>query len=283
MNKVLFSLCFSLLNSFLAIPAHAAVKAIMEGVPSSNSTILVSTRTGRVVTTQIHVSSAANIRGTLTVDGSSATIVKSALGNPSNDSNPVAAGEFQLQDAGESLTFGTYATGNKWIQAQNTGTSSTSRTLTINPNGAAVIIRGVADGSVAGAGFVGEVSSDVLHNTQTPTASNSWVAIGTVALSAGDWDVSATCDLATGGTTNETNILCCISTANNSCDSTAANNAFNNGSTVLASNNSRMALGPRQVNISSSANYFLVGNLIYSVLGGATWTTNSTIRARRMR
>lgn len=48
MNKVLISLCFSLLGSF-ALPANAAVKAIMEGVPASLNTILVSTRTGHVV------------------------------------------------------------------------------------------------------------------------------------------------------------------------------------------------------------------------------------------
>lgn len=69
MNKVLLSLCFSFLAS-LAVPAQAQVKAIMEGVPSSNSTILVSTRTGRVVTTGLHVSSASNHIGASTFQSS---------------------------------------------------------------------------------------------------------------------------------------------------------------------------------------------------------------------
>ena len=54
--------------------AQAANKAVMEGVYSSNSTVLVSTRTGRLITTGLRVSSAAHVLGTITVISSASFI-----------------------------------------------------------------------------------------------------------------------------------------------------------------------------------------------------------------
>ena len=71
MRMVLYSLSFSLLGSIS--PAQAAVKVVQEGIPSSLSVILVSTRTGRTMVTGLRASSATHIVGTLTTE-SSATI-----------------------------------------------------------------------------------------------------------------------------------------------------------------------------------------------------------------
>jgi len=65
-KMVLFTAC-------LVGPASASAqfsKSIQEGIPSSNNTIHVSTRTGRVLTTGLHVSSASTHAGTSTFQSS---------------------------------------------------------------------------------------------------------------------------------------------------------------------------------------------------------------------
>lgn len=134
MNKVLLSLCFSLI-SLIASPAHAAVKAIMEGVPSSNSTIVVSTRTGRVVVTGLHVSSSSNFTGPLTVNGSSLTVVNSV--------NYSSAAFFNSTAANRAVIIGADAlgTGNAFIKAIAPSNNSNTQ-LDINPNGGGVTLGG---------------------------------------------------------------------------------------------------------------------------------------------
>ena len=144
-------------------------------------------------------------------------------------------------------------------------------------------LTGVTDASSAAAGKLGEYTSNTLGGSQTPPATGAYVALATMTLTAGDWDIYATGSLSAGGTTVATDLGFAISTSNTSRDATNVNNRCAFGFTLVVSVDSACSMGPRRVTISSSTTYYLVGQLTYSTLGGATFTTDSTIMARRVR
>ena len=163
-----------------------------------------------------------------------------------------------------------------------TGTFSVAAS-TFVVSGGSVSMRGVIDGSAAGAGWVGEVLSDALDATQTPAVSNAYVAVATLSLTAGDWEVSGTLAVDAGGTTAATQITAVISNSNSTLE-TASNHAFASIGAVPAVNTSTfLHVGPRRINISATTTSYLLGRLTYSVLGGATYTTSSFFSARRVR
>lgn len=144
---------------------------------------------------------------------------------------------------------------------------------------------GVKDGSAASAGFVGELMSNSLGVAQIPSASASYVAIATVTLTAGDWYIWAVGAVDAGATTACTQIIFAISANNTATDSGPHSyNTYGPASTVIVANGSlQTAVVGRRVSISTTTPYYLLGRLLYTVLGGATFNTASTIYAMRIR
>jgi len=144
-----------------------------------------------------------------------------------------------------------------------------------------VTITGVTDGTTVTAGNVGQVisTSPVAARTMLETAQ--YGAISTTTLSAGAWLVWGKCEIATSGTSAMTQIGCGISTLSTTSDSNAEviDLAFVPGVSL----GSALNFGPRVINISASTAYYLVARARYTVDGGATWTTNSWLRAIRIR
>lgn len=163
--------------------------------------------------------------------------------------------------------------------------SSTTINFPLTVAYASSTFKGVIDGVSPAAGNVGEIISLNAAATQQPTASNTWVALSTITLTAGDWDITGSAEIDTGGTTASNSLAFCLSTTNNGCDSTAVTNGGRTfySSTIIAGDAVILPVGPRQVNITSNTVYYLTANLTYTVLGTATYSTNCRIQARRMR
>lgn len=165
--------------------------------------------------------------------------------------------------------------------------SQDGSTILLGVTGAqGTLIRGTIQGDTVGAGNVGELLSNnlVISGTSgTPGSSGAYMSISTITLTAGEWDISATGGFTAGATTAATDLGFAISSSNNSRDATNQNNISSSGSTLVVSVNSNQNLGPRRVRVTTNTLYYLVGQLTFTVLGGGVYTTDSIIRATRVR
>ena len=143
-------------------------------------------------------------------------------------------------------------------------------------------IRGITDGSVASPGNVGELISN-LGSASSIGSSASYVAIATITLTAGDWDINGHCQLAAGGSTSATAVISGISTSSTTTSGDTTNNRSIVDYAIVANGVYDYFLGPSRANITSTTVYYQVCSLTYTVLGGAAWGADSYIVARRMR
>lgn len=197
------------------------------------------------------------------------TVINAATVEVGNNNS---AGSTYLQGNGGTVYIGNSTGSNFYINSSSTFTTT----------GVAQLF-GTQTNDNAAARYIGEFINNTLASAQTPAATTAFVAISTITLTAGDWDINGTCELANGGTTAATDYGCAISSANTSRDAANANNICGESATEIVSVNSACGVGPRRVSLTGSTVYYLVAQLTYSTLGGATWTTNSTMQARRMR
>lgn len=160
------------------------------------------------------------------------------------------------------------------------GTSVKPSSFTATGQG---IIAGTATNDSAAAGYIGEYLSNNLGGAQTPPASAGYVAIATVTFTAGDWDVSALGDMSAGATTAATQIGCSISTSNTSRSGTAAGQICEIAATFAVSKETTCNIPMTRISVASSTAYYLVCQITYTTLGGATWTTDSILQGRRVR
>lgn len=144
-------------------------------------------------------------------------------------------------------------------------------------------ITGVTTNALADAGDVGQISSGTLAVAQNIGASAAYVAIATVTLGAGDWDVTGFCYLTGGGTTAGTQAICAISNDGTALEGTTGEMIATSARTYGANQEQTLTVGPRQIRLNSATVYYLIAGFTYSTLGGAQWTTQSMIRARRIR
>lgn len=144
-----------------------------------------------------------------------------------------------------------------------------------------VRIKGNIDGVAAPTGYVGQLI-EASGSGQTPGLSQVWVAIATITLTAGDWDVMALCAFTSGGTTVGTEVACAISSSNTNVDTSGFGARTMVTPSVGANQNNWIPTGRRSVRITSSTTYYLIGTFTYSTLGGATFDANSYISARRV-
>lgn len=144
-------------------------------------------------------------------------------------------------------------------------------------------IRGRTDGSIPvewQVGYSTVIAINPLTRGLGPT--NTGVSITTITLPAGIWDLDGICALQAGATTATTMIGCAISTTNDGFD-TAVNFARTRHGTVASvSQPYWLNVGPRRVRITANTTYYLVGEVAYSVDGGASWDIESSIRAERV-
>lgn len=149
---------------------------------------------------------------------------------------------------------------------------------------ATATLTGVSDASNAATGRIGEFLSSTMGTASAPQASTVYLNLSTLTLTAGDWEISATCGLNTGGTSAISQEICAISNTSDALDQSNLNNFFvYSASALVVSTGYANTLGPRRVSISGTTTYYLVGRLTYTTLGGATWNTNTTMQARRIR
>lgn len=169
------------------------------------------------------------------------------------------------------------------------GTATPATALHVNGVITSTGMVGVTDGSNAAAGQIGELISGTLGAPQAPAASASYVAIATITLTAGDWDVWAVGAINGGATTASTQLIFAISTSNSGVDggAGAANSQYNHyGPSEVAvpvSGFLQTPVGTRRVSVTTSTPIYLVGRMLYTVVGGAAFDVASQISARRVR
>lgn len=159
---------------------------------------------------------------------------------------------------------------------------SFSFSQSMRQNGSPSRILGVTDGSSAQAGYVGEIISATSAG-QNPGASGTWVAIATLTLTAGDWDIMGMANITDGGTTSATEASSAISTSNTTPDVSNVGNRTIFSISLGANSNAWTPAGCRTVSISATTTYYLIGSFTYATLGGASWQNTSHIFARRVR
>lgn len=105
--------------------------------------------------------------------------------------------------------------------------------------------------------------------------------VTSISLTAGDWDVEGTTCLSTSGTTADS-FLTAISLTTGATDLTTKG-GLSKVNVVAATNTQYLSTGTRRISLAATTTVYLVGAMTYSVVGTASYTTDSHIRARRAR
>lgn len=145
---------------------------------------------------------------------------------------------------------------------------------------------GTATNNNATAGNVGEFTSvnSPTGGTATPGSSGTYVNVASISLTAGDWDVYGTNVVNTGATSAITRIYTAISKSSAADDVTYQGNAVDQRSSAFpVSSFLYQPTVHRRVSLASTTTIYLVSFMTYSVLGGATYYSDSYLSARRAR
>lgn len=159
----------------------------------------------------------------------------------------------------------------------NATTIAASPTIT-TPN-----IVGTSTNNNAAAGSVGEyISSVIASGSAVALTTVTPINITSIALTAGDWDVTGAVDYSPGGTTNIVFVLGSISTTTGTVDTTPTNVASitYNAAGIVPVGAPRIGLPLLRVSIASPTTYFLVSNQNFTV---STLACYGYIAARRIR
>lgn len=167
-------------------------------------------------------------------------------------------------------------------------TSGAVATLAATSNGtiatlsksSGVAVHGTNTNDAAASGFIGEFISANPGGVVTPAASGAYVNLASVSLTAGDWDVEGVVSF-TPSTTTGTQVYGGISTTTGNQDSTNAGGFVQISVSLL--NPFYLPTGARRISLSGTTTIFLVGGAVYTVLGTAKFSTDSFLRARRVR
>lgn len=144
-------------------------------------------------------------------------------------------------------------------------------------SGGLLNVRGTNTNDSADPGYVGEYLSS---NSAGPgvASTGTFTNLASIPLTVGDWDVEGIAAINLAGFTL-TGMSALISTS-----SAAADSTHNGGVSQLvpgAGLNS-ISTGSRRISLSANATLYLVGSVSYSG-GSGSWSTDSIIRARRVR
>lgn len=151
-----------------------------------------------------------------------------------------------------------------------------------NPAGKPINIQGVTDGSAAPAGYVGEcIEAQLAPWTAGPLTNNAAVALASIALTAGDWEVSAVVHFNAGGVA--TGFLygqACISLTPNV--NTSADSRGWSSCGLPAGAIGSAVIIPIRVSLTTSATYYINGTITMSVPGTGVYV-GAALHARRVR
>lgn len=146
-----------------------------------------------------------------------------------------------------------------------------------------ITYKGASNGVSAPEGYVGQISSTTLNGACILGVTGVYSSVSTMTLTAGNWLVTGTCNLVTGGTTNATLVTCCISDTANGCDSTSKGNFSSFLAAVGVSENLVLPAGSgRHYSISSSQAVYTTMKVLYTVAGGASCGDLGHMRAIRL-
>jgi hypothetical protein len=175
-------------------------------------------------------------------------------------------------------------TGNWFINQSGSEASKLTGSLTVSGG-----IVGTTTNDSATAGNVGEYKSAGTSggSNVSPAASGSYANLCSFTLGAGDWVVEGTGIFATSGTTM-TGALAAISTSSAALDASALASGGVNSQPVTSNSYTdnvgvMLPTGRRRISVSGDTTIYLVGRMNYSVLGSAVWSSNSVIKAWRVR
>lgn len=140
---------------------------------------------------------------------------------------------------------------------------------------------GVTDGSEAAAGQIGECMSSVVAYPGAGIASAVPANVTTLALTAGDWDVSGQVQFVPAAATKQTQATAGVSRTSLSFDQPPTG-AFAEVQTNFAVGGAQQVLptGPMRVNVAAPTTVYLVAQAVFTV---STMTASGVINARRAR
>ncbi|MEY9184994.1 hypothetical protein [Bradyrhizobium sp. USDA 313] len=137
---------------------------------------------------------------------------------------------------------------------------------------------GIASNTAASTGEVGEVIS--ASGTSGTLTSGTIAALGSISLTAGDWDISATIQFNAAGGTSSTDYNGAISTTSANLTPYGTSIAFTQRLPATADHSENFAFPPVQALINATTTFYLNAR---SVFTGTAPTASWCIRARRMR
>lgn len=217
----------------------------------------------------LDVSGATTLRGASTLSGAT-TAISSAATTLSGTATTISSPTTTISSAATNLT----------------GTLTTVTNLTTS---GATILKGTATNDSAAAGNVGELltttvaAGSAIAGAATTVSKN----IATLSLTAGDWDVSATCDYVWTAVT-ATVMSCGYGTTTDVLLTQAGGGGVGTDPVTIRQATFGTTLSGTQtldapvtrVSFGSTTNLFLVANMTYTA---GTFTQYGTIRARRVR
>ncbi|WP_370139855.1 hypothetical protein [Bradyrhizobium sp. USDA 313] len=137
---------------------------------------------------------------------------------------------------------------------------------------------GIASNTAASTGEVGEVIS--ASGTSGTLTSGTIAALGSISLTAGDWDISATIQFNAAGGTSSTDYNGAISTTSANLTPYGTSIAFTQRFPATADHSENFAFSPVQALINATTSFYLNAR---SVFTGTAPTASWCIRARRIR
>ena len=141
---------------------------------------------------------------------------------------------------------------------------------------------GVTDGSVAPAGYIGEIiSSSIAIGSATSLTTATAKSITSITLTPGDWMVSGNIGFIAATGTIPTALTASVSVTNNTQATSPNDGAFAQIQATLGTASTNvLTLASTRINITSTTTYYLVGTATFTV---STLTAYGSISARRFR
>lgn len=144
-------------------------------------------------------------------------------------------------------------------------------------------LRGTTIGDNPATGFVGEFVSAGLSGSSIPGATSTLTMISQITLTPGDWDVQGVGAFQAGASTATSQLVFTVSLSSASFDLTGAGGITLFPLVVAPSGAIYLPTGERRISIGSTTSVYLLARLIYTVLGGATYISDTFFSARRVR
>lgn len=256
----------TLTNKSLADPTTTGM---LTGVNATFSGTIFATGTGSTITNG--AGGTGNTASNIIINGGSGTGGGGAIGLQKNSVSKFTFGlESAVIGSGSSDDFivRTPSTGDVLRVAQATGTTS---------------FKGTTTNDSAAAGYVGEyLEVDVASGSAVALTTNTAKTVASLALTAGDWDVEASCFLLPAASTSVSRSQAGISSVTDSASfvSNSAHQIISSAAQVPGNVATSCRAGPVRISISGTTTYYLVAFSTFTV---STMSAYGHMSARRAR